>query len=215
MLARQEGVDILFVPDVSALYPDGPDGQCIWVDPGPLASSLCGASRPGHFRGVTTVVSKLLNMALPDRAYFGQKDAQQALIVTRMVRDLSFPVEICVVPTVREPDGLALSSRNVYLSPEERKQATALSQALSEARAMIESGEMNAQRIEQAMRAYIGQYAPSGRIDYVTVADLEMLQPLQGDVPDQALLALAVYFGTTRLIDNLIVQFVNGAPQFS
>jgi pantoate--beta-alanine ligase len=164
---------------------------------------------------VATVVSKLFNLVQPDRAYFGQKDAQQAMIVARMARDLAFPVEVCIVPTVREPDGLALSSRNVYLSPEGRAQAAALSGALREARKLIEGGETHAGRIEEAMRAYLGHHAPDGRIDYVTVADPETLKPVEGALPQRALIALAVYFGSTRLIDNLIVQCVNSAPRFS
>lgn len=214
-LARQAGVNLLFVPDLDTLYPNGPEDQLVWVDPGPLAAHLCGASRPGHFRGVATIVTKLFNLVQPDRAYFGQKDAQQGMIVSRMARDLAFPIEIVLVPTVREPDGLALSSRNVYLSADARDQAVALSGALQQARVLIETGERDAQAIEQALHRYLGRHAPTGRIDYVMVADLTTLQPVRGALPRQALVALAVYFGSTRLIDNVIVRFVNGAPQFS
>jgi pantoate--beta-alanine ligase len=214
-LAQDAGIDILFVPDVDAVYPGGADEQVVWIDPGPLAAHMEGASRPGHFRGVATVVAKLLNMALPDRAYFGQKDAQQALLVTRMVQDLAFPVELRVIPTVREPDGLALSSRNVYLTSEQRAQAVSLHAALQLARQMIASGERSSAHITAAMRALIGRDAPAGRIDYVEVADLATLVPLTGSVKADALIALAVSFGSTRLIDNLIVRFQGDEVQFS
>ncbi|HLJ68976.1 MAG TPA: pantoate--beta-alanine ligase, partial [Chloroflexota bacterium] len=147
-LAGAEGAAILFVPSVETMYPEGPENQRVWVDPGELARHLCGASRPTHFRGVATVVAKLFNMVSPDRAYFGAKDAQQAIIIRRMAGDLAFPVEVQVVPTVREPDGLALSSRNVYLSPAERAQAPALKHALDLARDRILAGERGALDIE-------------------------------------------------------------------
>lgn len=213
-LAAEHSVDALFLPSVSAMYPGGPQVQTVWVEPGPLAAYLCGPSRPGHFRGVATVVGKLFHMAQPDRAYFGQKDAQQAMIVDRMVRDLAFPLEIRVIPTVREADGLALSSRNVYLSPEERMQAVALSQALGLARSAIAHGERRARAIEDAMRELITHTAPLGRIDYVTVADLSTLQPVPDEIDGDVLIALAVYFGATRLIDNTIVRFSGRMPSF-
>jgi pantoate--beta-alanine ligase len=206
-LASQAGVDLLFVPEMETMYPGGVDAQRIWVEPGSLADHLCGASRPGHFRGVATVVAKLFAMIQPDRAYFGQKDAQQAVIITRLARDLAFSVEIRVLPTVRESDGLALSSRNVYLSPDERKQAVALHRALQSAQAAIEAGERDAQRLEAAMREDVARIAPLARIDYATVADLETLQPVKGAIERDVLIALAVFFGPTRLIDNAIVKF--------
>lgn len=207
-------VDVLFAPDVVTIYPDGPEGQQVWVDPGPLAEHLCGAARPGHFRGVATVVTKLFNMVRPDRAYFGQKDGQQAVIVSRVARDLAFPLEIRVIPTVREPDGLALSSRNVYLTPDERRQAPALFGALQAARRSIEEGERDAQRLERTVREHLGVEAPRARVDYVTVVDLEHIQPVTGEIGD-ALVAVAAYFGETRLIDNLIVRFEDGRPRFN
>jgi pantoate--beta-alanine ligase len=213
-IARDAGVDVLFVPDLQVMYPDGPDGQRVWAEPGTLAVHLDGASRPGHFRGVATVVAKLLNLVQPDRAYFGQKDGQQAFIVDRMVRDLAFNTRIEVVPTVREADGLAMSSRNVYLSDEERRQAPALSHALAVAQDMILSGQRESVRIERAMHQVIAAEAPLAQIDFIAVADAGTLAPtptLSGD----ALIALAVSFGATRLIDNVIVRFERGVPHFS
>jgi pantoate--beta-alanine ligase len=207
------GVDILFAPSDREMYPEGPDAQTIWVDPGDLATHLCGASRPGHFRGVATVVAKLLGMVQPDLAYFGQKDGQQAIIVTRLVRDLGMPVQIRVVPTARESDGLALSSRNVYLSAQEREQAVALWQALTVARTMITGGERDAERMEEAMREHIRTAAPLARLDYATVADVERLQPIGGLLDRDAIIAVAAYFGSTRLIDNMLVHFRDGRPQ--
>lgn len=204
-ILRTAGVDVLFLPDTETMYPDGPTQQTIWVEPGSLAEHLCGASRPGHFQAVATVVAKLFNMVQPDRAYFGQKDAQQAAIIARMVRDLAFPLEIRIVETVREKDGLALSSRNVYLSREERPQAAALSRALAAGRAAIQSGERDARQVEAVMRARITKGAPRSRIDYVAVVDPVSLQPVDR-IDREALLAVAVYFGTTRLIDNTLAS---------
>jgi len=181
-----------------------------------VTETLEGAARPGHFEAVATVVTKLLNIAAPDVAYFGQKDAQQALIIERMVRDLAFPVEIRILPTVRESDGLALSSRNVYLTPEERRQAPTLHRALEVARSEIESGERDAQQIERVMRAAIERGAPLARIDYVTVADLETLQPIESPMRSNVAIALAVFFGSTRLIDNVMVRLDSeGSRSFS
>jgi pantoate--beta-alanine ligase len=205
-LAREAGVDLLFTPDAGTMYPTGPRGQEVWVEPGSLASYLDGASRPGHFRGVLTVVAKLFNMVQPDRAYFGQKDGQQAVIVARMGRDLAFPLEVRVVPTVREPDGLAMSSRNVYLSAEERSQAVALWRALERAQSEIRAGERDPRRIEAAIRDFIAKSAPLARVDFVSVAGLETLQPLSEPIQDDVIIALAVFFGKTRLIDNLVVR---------
>ena len=204
-LARQHGVDVLFVPDGATMYPGGAADQGVWVDPGRLAEHLCGASRPVHFRGVATVVAKLFNMAQPDRAYFGQKDGQQLVIVQRLVRDLAFPVEIRAVPTVREGDGLAISSRNVFLSEEEREQAGTLFRSLQLAQSAFEAGEGDADRLETMVREIISRDAPLARVDYVTVADLDTIQPIRGQVAGPALLALAAYFGPTRLIDNVIL----------
>lgn len=214
-MAKGAGVDILYLPELTTMYPDGAEGQAVWVEPGPLAAHLCGASRPGHFRGVATVVTKLFNMALPDRAYFGQKDAQQAIIIKRLVRDLAMNIEIRIVATVREPDGLALSSRNVYLSPEERAQATGLWRALELASQAITRGERDPRRIEDSVRNTLGRLAPSARIDYVTLADLGTLQPLEGPLSGDAVLAIAAYFGPTRLIDNRLIRWERSTPVFS
>jgi pantoate--beta-alanine ligase len=214
-LALAHGVDVLFVPDAETMYPGGVGRQQVWIDPGDLAAGLEGAARPGHFRGVTTVVVKLINFVEPDRAYFGQKDAQQALVITHMVRDLAFPVEIRIVPTVREPDGLALSSRNVYLSTEERSQAHTLSASLQLARDLIARGERDPARLEARMRTHIESQAPLATIDYVTVADLAGLHPLQETIASDVLISLAAFFGQTRLIDNVIVRFDDDVPRFS
>jgi pantoate--beta-alanine ligase len=214
-LGRQGGVDVLFTPTVETMYPGGAESQQVWVDPGPLSAHMCGASRPGHFRGVVTVVAKLFHMVQPDRAYFGQKDGQQALIITRLARDLSFPVDVRIVPTIREPDGLALSSRNVFLSPDERAQAVVLSRSLQLAREAMSAGERDAPRLEAMMRAFITENAPLARIDYVTVADLDTLQPIDGDVVGDAFVAVAVFFGSTRLIDNLMVRRFEDGLRFS
>jgi pantoate--beta-alanine ligase len=214
-LAQERGVDVLFLPDMGTMYPGGPEAQTIWVDPGELASAMEGASRPGHFRGVATIVTKLFTMVQPDRAYFGQKDAQQAMIVTRMARDLAFPLEVRVVPTVRESDGLAMSSRNVYLTRDEREQAPVLARALELARSVITEGVRDPRRIETAMQELIERSAPLAHVDYVCVADLETLQPAERPLESDALIALAVYFGATRLIDNTIVRFVEGMPHFT
>lgn len=202
-LAAEWGTDILFTPTVEELYPDGSGGQQVWVEPGSLAGHLCGPSRPGHFRGVATVVAKLFAMLEPDRAYFGQKDAQQLAIVQRMARDLGFPVDVRAVPTVREEDGLALSSRNVYLNAEQRAQASVLRRALLEAAESVKNGERNPVAIEAMVRSRISTGAPGANIDYVSVVDGETLQPVRGQIEDKVLVALAVYFGRTRLIDNI------------
>ncbi|GBD09647.1 Pantothenate synthetase [Candidatus Thermoflexus japonica] len=194
------GVDLVFAPPVEEMYPPGFQ---TWVVVEEVSRPLEGAARPGHFRGVATVVTKLLNIIQPDRAYFGQKDAQQAVVIRRMVQDLNIPVEIVVCPTVREPDGLAMSSRNTYLSPEERQAATVLFRALQAAKARYEQGERDAERLRAAMREVI-QAEPLARLDYVSVADPETLQELSR-VEDRALLSLAVYIGKTRLIDNILL----------
>ncbi|WP_448605309.1 pantoate--beta-alanine ligase [Thermoflexus hugenholtzii] len=194
------GVDLVFVPSVEEMYPPGFQ---TWVIVEEVSRPLEGASRPGHFRGVATVVAKLFNILQPDRAYFGQKDAQQTVVIRRMVQDLNIPVEIVICPTVREPDGLAMSSRNTYLSPEERRAATVLFRALQAAKARYEAGERDAERLREAMREVI-RAEPLARIDYVSVAHPETLQELER-VEGPALLSLAVYIGTTRLIDNIML----------
>jgi len=194
------GVDLVFAPSVEEMYPPGFQ---TWVIVEEVSRPLEGAARPGHFRGVATVVTKLFNIVQPDRAYFGQKDAQQAVVIRRMVQDLNIPVEIVVCPTVREPDGLAMSSRNTYLNPEERRAATVLFRALQATKARYEQGERDAERLREAMREVI-QAEPLARLDYVSVADPETLQELDR-VEDRALLSLAVYIGKTRLIDNILL----------
>jgi pantoate--beta-alanine ligase len=200
-LLEREGVDLLFHPATEEIYP-----ACFrtTVEVRNLQDRLCGASRPGHFRGVCTVVMKLFQIVRPDVAFFGQKDAQQAVIIRRMARDMELDLEVDVRPTVREPDGLAMSSRNSYLSAEERKAARVLFQGLELARAMAEAGEEDAAAIVDAVRGLVGR-EPLTRIDYVEVVDPEELVPL-GRIADEALVALAVFVGTTRLIDNAVIR---------
>jgi pantoate--beta-alanine ligase len=195
------GADLVFHPSVEVMYPPGFSTH---VEVSGLPDGLCGASRPGHFRGVCTVVLKLFNLIQPDRAYFGQKDGQQARIVQQMAADLNVPVQVCVQPTVREPDGLALSSRNRYLDPDQRRRATILYSALREAEARIQAGERDAEAIRRLLAERV-QQTPGALLDYASVVDAGTLQPvaqLQGEV----MLALAVKLGSTRLIDNLRVQ---------
>jgi pantoate--beta-alanine ligase len=199
-LCGQAGVDLVFHPEPAVMYPAG---YRTFVEVTDLQDVLCGAARPGHFRGVATVVLKLFNLVQPDRAYFGQKDAQQARIIRQMVDDLNVPVEVRVGPIVREADGLALSSRNQYLEAEERRQAVVLHRALTEARRRIEAGERDAAAVRRAMVDLIAS-TPGAVLDYAAVVDADSLQPLARLVPDRPLLlALAVKFGGTRLIDNL------------
>ncbi|MHB1420004.1 MAG: pantoate--beta-alanine ligase [Bacillota bacterium] len=200
-MAREVDVDYLFVPGVREMYPQG---YATYVDVEGLTATLCGRSRPGHFRGVTTVVAKLLHIVAPYRAYFGQKDAQQVLVIRRMVRDLNMPVEIITVPTVREDDGLTMSSRNVYLNPRDRENAVVLFHSLKRAQQMVAAGELDAKKIIAVMEAMISTL-PETSIDYIDICDtdnLEKLDCLRGEV----LIALAVRFGATRLIDNLILE---------
>ncbi|MBX5476351.1 MAG: pantoate--beta-alanine ligase [Clostridia bacterium] len=202
-MAGETGVDVLFAPDDAEMYPDGPEAHRTIVSVRGLNAVLCGRSRPTHFDGVTTVVSKLFHIVAPDRAYFGQKDYQQALIIRRMVRDLNIPVEIRVAPIVREPDGLAMSSRNAYLTPDERAAAPVLYRTLSQAAAMIRDGERDAGRIRSFLRDTIAA-APHARLDYAEVVDPDTLADV--DVIDgPVLLAVACYFGRARLIDNMLV----------
>jgi len=200
-LLEAEKVDLVFAPDVSEMYPPG---FGTFIDVGPIAAPLEGAARPGHFRGVATVVCKLFAITSPHRAYFGQKDAQQTLVIRRMTLDLNLPVEIVVCPIVREPDGLAMSSRNVYLNPEERRAATVLFRALRAAQERFAAGERNGDALRAAMRAVIDA-EPLARADYVSVADLDDLHELE-TVTSRALASLAVRIGTTRLIDNCVLE---------
>jgi pantoate--beta-alanine ligase len=195
---RSAGVDLLFRPSSAEMYFGD---RSVLVEEISLSQSLEGRSRPGHFRGVCTVVAKLFNVLSPDVAIFGEKDFQQLAIVRRMVRDLNFDIEIIGVPTVREEDGLACSSRNQYLNSDERKEATVLREALLKASDLVRAGEISVARIIAGVRETIGQ-APLARIDYVDLVNAESLQPLETIGPN-SLLALAVFFGKTRLIDNI------------
>ncbi|MDQ7028511.1 MAG: pantoate--beta-alanine ligase [Ardenticatenia bacterium] len=201
-LLDEEGVNIVFVPSAEEMYPPG--FKTI-VRVREITDVLEGAHRPGHFDGVATVVTKLFNIVMPDRAYFGQKDAQQVVVVKRLVADLNIPIELRVVPTVREPDGLAMSSRNVRLSPEGRRVAPILYRALSEAQAAWRSGrERDAEALRRLVRARVGQ-EPRIRLEYVSVAHRETLQELNGEVTD-GLLSLAAWIDDVRLIDNVILE---------
>jgi pantoate--beta-alanine ligase len=205
-LCGEAGVDLVFHPEPAVMYP--PDYRT-YVEVTGLQDVLCGASRPGHFRGVATVVLKLFNLVQPDRAYFGQKDAQQARIIRRMVHDLNVPVEVRVCPIVREADGLALSSRNQYLEAEERLQALVLSRALAEARQRIGAGERDGAAVRRVMVERIAS-APRAVLDYAAVVDADSLEALARLEPGcSILLALAVRFGGTRLIDNLQVRMTD------
>ena len=195
---RKAGVDLLFRPSLAEMYADN---RSVFVEETCLSNTLEGKSRPGHFRGVCTVVAKLFNILAPDVAIFGEKDFQQLAIVRRMVRDLNFKIDIIAVPTVREEDGLACSSRNQYLDGEERQQATVLRKALLKGAEMTRGGETATAPIVSAVREMIGQ-APLARIDYVGLVDAGNLQPIEVIGPN-SLLALAVFFGKTRLIDNI------------
>lgn len=196
------GADALFAPSIAEMYPLGYN---TFVEVGgDITARLCGASRPGHFKGVATVVSKLFNICVPDQAYFGQKDAQQVMVLEKMVRELNIPLEIVRVPIVREEDGLAKSSRNVYLDTEQRRQALVLSKALQEAERMIIQGERDVARLKGIMRAVIAA-SPQAVIDYVEIYDATDLGDVE-QVDRKVLMALAVKFGSTRLIDNLLVE---------
>lgn len=199
-LLEAEKVDLLFAPSNVDMYPAG---ATTFVTVEGLSERLCGRSRPGHFRGVTTVVSKLFHIVEPDLAFFGQKDAAQAAIIQRMVRDLNFPVRIVVCPIVREKDGLALSSRNAYLDPQQRKQALALYRSLMQVQTLTETGERNAARLIEAGKQVIAE--ESGvRLDYFEVVNPETLEPV-ADVSHGALVAVAAFVGATRLIDNVLL----------
>jgi pantoate--beta-alanine ligase len=205
-LLATEKVDLLFAPESQAMYPPG---ATTYVDVECLTEMLVGKTRPGHFRGVTTVVSKLFHIVQPDFAFFGQKDAQQATIIRKMVRDLNFPIQVVVCPIVREKDGLAMSSRNAYLSPEERKQATVLYRALSRMQTLADSGERRAAALIEAGKNVLEE-EPGVRLDYLAAVDTETLQPVE-DVSHGALIPIAAYVGNTRLIDNIQLHGVGEA----
>jgi pantoate--beta-alanine ligase len=199
-LLKSEEVDVVFMPPAEEMYPAH---FSTWVDVQQLTERLEGASRPGHFRGVATVVAKLFNIVEPTRAYFGQKDAQQLMVIRRMVSDLNMNLQVVAVPTVREPDGLAMSSRNTYLSPGERQAALVLWQALSLAKQLWFEGERDAQNIRRKMASLIGS-EPLAQIDYISLADAESLEEL-AQIDRPALVSLAVRIGKTRLIDNIVL----------
>jgi pantoate--beta-alanine ligase len=199
-LLEKEAVDILFTPTPEEMYPSG---AVTYVTVEGLSEKLCGKSRPGHFRGVTTVVAKLFHIVEPDLAFFGQKDAAQATIIRRMVRDLNLPLEIVVCPIVREPDGLAMSSRNAYLSPQERKSALVLHRALTQVKNRFDQGERNAATLREAGRQVLAQ-EPAVRLDYFEVVDPTTLDPMP-ELTTSALVAIAAFVGNTRLIDNVLL----------
>ncbi len=200
-MAEDAGVDVIFAPAVDEIYPSG---YKTYVDVEDITGILCGKSRPGHFKGVTTVVNKLFNLVEPDRAYFGQKDAQQAIVIGKMVKDLNLNLEIVVCPIIREKDGLAMSSRNVYLSREERESALVLSRSLAEAAEMVRKGERDPLKVIGYLKDRIGAQQAAD-IDYVELVDagnLDEVRRIEGKV----LIALAVRFGRTRLIDNVVME---------
>jgi pantoate--beta-alanine ligase len=201
-LAKSAGLDALFAPSVEEMYPRGKSLTTVSVEE--VTTGLCGASRPGHFAGVATVVSKLLHIVQPDKAFFGLKDAQQVVVLQTMVDDLNMPVEIVPCPILRESDGLALSSRNVFLSAEERNQALVLNRSLRAAEELVAEGERDVARIEKVIREMI-EAQPLAKIDYVEIVSMRTLAPLP-TLEETALLALAVRFGKTRLIDNSVLH---------
>jgi pantoate--beta-alanine ligase len=194
------GTDLVWMPTAELMYPKG---YQTWVEVETITRPLEGSRRPGHFRGVTTVVAKLFNAVQPQKAYFGQKDAQQAAVIRQMTRDLNFPIEIVVCPIVREPDGLAMSSRNVYLDTEERKAATVLYRALNAAKNLYQNGEQDAEELRRIMREVIAT-EPLAQMQYVSCADYDTLDELE-TVTGKTLLSMAVFLGKTRLIDNFVL----------
>ncbi len=200
-LLEDAGVDLVWTPTPEVMYPSGFQ---TWVEVEEMTRPLEGAQRPGHFRGVTTVVTKLFNAVQPMKAYFGQKDAQQAAVIRRMTEDLNFPIEIVVCPIVREPDGLAMSSRNIYLDAHQRKAATVLYRSLSAAKEEYEKGERDAEKLRRKMKEVIAS-EPLAQMQYVSCADYDTLQELE-KVTGKTLLSMAVFFGKTRLIDNFVLE---------
>jgi pantoate--beta-alanine ligase len=200
-MCEEVGVNAIFNPAADEIYPPG---YCTYVDVERITENLCGLSRPGHFRGVATVVTKLFNIVKPDFAFFGQKDAQQVLVINRMATDLNMDLEVVTVPTVREPDGLAMSSRNIYLEPEQRRVALALSRSLRQAEEIFQAGERDAAKIRQLVIDMIEREALLN-IDYVEIYSHPDLEPVER-IESSALLALAVKIGRTRLIDNIILR---------
>jgi pantoate--beta-alanine ligase len=200
-ICRKAGVDVVFAPSPQEMYPDM---NLTWVNVEKLTEPLCGRFRPGHFRGVATVCTKLFNIVMPDVAYFGQKDAQQAIVIKRMVADLNMPIKIIVCPTVRQADGLAESSRNKYLNEEQRKDATYTYKALKKCESLIKGGTKNSTTIIGEMRKILNQ-VPSIKIEYISIVGAETLQKLE-KINGKVLAAVAVKIGSTRLIDNIVVD---------
>jgi pantoate--beta-alanine ligase len=200
-MLEREGVEFVFAPSVEEMYPAG--AAVTWVTVEGLSEKLDGRSRPGHFRGVTTVVSKLFHIVDPQKAFFGQKDAAQVAVIRRMVRDLKMPVEIVVCPIVRDSDGLAMSSRNAYLSPEDRKRALVLHRSLLRVQALVDEGEQNAIVLAASGRDEFCS-EPALRLDYFEVVNPDTLDPVE-DIAGGALVAVAAYVGSTRLIDNVLI----------
>jgi pantoate--beta-alanine ligase len=196
----EAAVDILFIPSPSEIYPEG---YLTYVNVEKITDVMCGASRSGHFRGVATIVAKFFNIVKPDKAFFGQKDYQQTVIIKRMAADLNMDVDIEALPTVRKPDGLAMSSRNSYLNEEERKAATCLHRSLMKAEEMIKSGEKVSLKIVDAMKEIINA-EKFAKIDYITIADAETLEEAK-TIDKKVVIALAVWIGKTRLIDNIVI----------
>lgn len=202
-MLEKEGADYIFYPSVEEMYQSN---FATTINVEGITNNLCGASRPGHFRGVTTVVGKLFNIVLPDKAYFGEKDYQQLVTIKKMVKDLNFPVEIVGMPIVRECDGLAMSSRNSYLTEDERKSALCLYKSILLAREMVNMGNKNIKSIIKSIENLINS-TPNARIDYVKICDPETLEYIEdGEIKGKKLLALAVFIGSTRLIDNVILE---------
>ena len=200
-MAAEAGVDVIFAPSAKDMYPEG---YATFVNVRGITEKMCGASRPGHFRGVTTVVAKLFNLVQPHRAYFGQKDAQQTVVIKRMAADLNFGVEIVVMPTVREDDGVAMSSRNKYLNEDERRAALVLNKSLHKARNLTKSGERDAAKIYRKMRDMI-EAEPLAKVDYISIVDANTLADIDV-VEGKTLIAMAVFIGETRLIDNVVLD---------
>ncbi len=203
-LLAAEGADLAFVPPPDEVYPEGFD---TWIEPGAVAEGMEGAARPGHFRGVATVVAKLFTITRPDRAYFGQKDGQQVAVIRKMNDDLNLGVEVVTMPTIREPDGLALSSRNAYLTPEQRETAPAVYRALCAAEDVWRRGERDAERIRRAAMNILERETLVDGVDYVSIVDAESMQPLQQTLRDgrPVMIATAVRLGAVRLIDNVVL----------
>jgi len=204
-LLEKKGVEILFAPTVEEIYPkSNANAQVTWVVVEGLSEKLDGRSRPGHFRGVTTIVSKLFHILEPDAAFFGQKDAAQLAVIRRMVQDLNFPVEIVACPIVREPDGLAMSSRNAYLNREERVRALVLQRSLEIARQQFQAGERSSAKLISAAQEVLAR-EPEVRLDYFEIVDPDMLDPVE-QISQKTLVAVAAYVGNTRLIDNVVLE---------